>query len=121
MPQSWKGVVFGEDSDPRPVATASAAPDRADGRSEAARGMLDREPMATEHLRDPGRGLDFLERGLRVRMDPVGEIDDLVPAGFDGRSQPILLVRVRAGGRGGDAGRQLWLLLDRSALMIVEA
>ena len=95
MAEAGQGVVLGEDPDPRPGPTASATEDAAHrGRQPAGR-MRDRVPVAGDRLGHPCRRLLFLERHLRVRVDPVGQLDDLVPMRFDGRGEPRLHLDVR--------------------------
>ena len=46
----------------------------------------------------------LLEGGLRVRVDAMGQVDDLVPRGVDGRGGAGLEVGERLGGAGGGHG-----------------
>ena len=91
-------VVLGEDADPRPVPAPAAGQPAADGRREAAGRMLHREAVAGDGLGDPARRLVLLERRLRVGVDPVGQVEDLVAGGLDGRGDPALDVGERLGG-----------------------
>ena len=100
--ETGQGVVLGQDPDPRAVAAAAAAAGRPDRRREAARRVLDREPVRAQDLGDPGRGLVLLERRLRVGVDPMRQVDDLVAGGLDGRGHARLDVGVGLGGADGD-------------------
>ena len=98
--QTGQRVVLGEDPDPRAVARrARRAGSAADRGGEAAGRMLDRRSRgARSDLGDPGRGLVLLERGLRVGVDPVRQLEDLVAGGLDGRGEAGLGVGERLGG-----------------------
>ena len=88
---------------PSPPTTAAAhGPDR---RREAARRVLDLEAVGPQCLGDPGRGLVLLERGLRIRMDPMRQVDDLVAGAFDGGGDAFLDVGERLGGADGGTVR----------------
>ena len=53
----------------------------------------------------------LLEGGLRVGVDPVGQVEDLVTCGLDRGGEAGLVVLVgRGGARGGDVGHAVsWL------------
>ena len=95
-------VVLGEDPDARAVAAATAATGRPDRRREAARRMLDGEPVTAQDLGDPGRRLVLLEGRLRVGVDPVGEVEDLGSVRLDGGRDAGLEVDLGLGGTDGD-------------------
>ena len=109
-PQPWprpgQRVVLGEDADPRAVAAAAAALTRPDGRREAAgRVLAPSNPWRASDLGDPGRRLVLLEGRLRVGVDPVRQVEDLVAGRLDGRGEPRLHRGVRFGrGRAGQRG-----------------
>ena len=97
--EARQGVVLGEDADARPVTAAAAGMDGPDRGREAARRMLDLEPVVAQDLGDPRRGLVLLEGRLRVGVDPMRQLEDLATGRFDG---------------GGDAGLEVELGLGRS-------
>jgi hypothetical protein len=57
--------------------------------------VFDLEAVPLEHLRDPAGCLALLESRFRLRMDPMGKIDDLVSRGLDGGRQPGFGIGVR--------------------------
>ena len=90
-------VVLGEDPDAWAV-TATTGARRPDRRREAARRVLDLESVFSEDLGDPRGRLMLLEGRLRVGVDAVGEVDDLVPRAFHGGRDPGLEIDVWLGG-----------------------
>ena len=84
-------------------------------RGEAPRRVLHRVPVAGDRLRDPGSRLDLLEGRLGVRVDPMREVQDLVPGGLDGRSRARLDGGEGFGGTQGErrVGHGGLLALDR--------
>ena len=113
--QPGQGVVFGEDPDPRAGPTASASEDAANrGRQPTGR-MLDRVTVAGDRFGNPRGSLLFLERHLRVGVDPAGQLDDLVPMRFDGRGEPCLHLGVRRSRLVGDQGHETSRLLGARA------
>ena len=66
--------------------------------AQAARRVLDLEPVFPEDLGDPGGRLMLLEGRLRVGVDAVGEVDDLVPGALHGGRDPGLEIDVWLGG-----------------------
>src|SRR5207247_3048425 len=95
--EARQGVVLGEDPDPRAGSVAafetpgSAAPEpAADGCRQASGRMLDLEPVAGDGLGDPAGRLVLLERPLRMRVDPVAELEDLGPGVLHGAGEAPL-------------------------------
>ena len=74
-----------------------------DGGGQPAGGMDDVVAVAAQDVGDPGRGVVLLESGLRVGMDAVGQVEDLVPGGLDGLGETDLVGFV---GRGRTSGGQ---------------
>ena len=117
-PQPWprpgQRVVLGEDPDPRAVAGPTAGEWRGPRSRRLPAGCSTANPWRAQGLGDPGRGLALLERRLRVGVDPVRQLDDLVAGGLDGGGDARLGVRER-GGRagGGQRGHAVsWLAWD---------
>ena len=83
-PQPWpspgKRVVLGEDADPRAVRPEAAGKPAADGGGQAPGRVLHGVPVPGDRLGKPRRRLVLLERRLRVGVDAVGQLEDLVPA-----------------------------------------
>ena len=100
-------VVLGEDPDPRPGA-------RRVRRARIARIAVGRlpagcstvEPVPGERLGDPGRGVVLLEGRLRVGVDPVRQVEDLVARGLDGGGEPA--PSASANGSAGLVAGQRW-------------
>ena len=100
--ETRQGVVLGEDPDARAVA-ATTGERRPDRRRQAARRVLDLEPVFPQDLGDPGGRLVLLECRLRVGVDAVREVDDLVAGGLHGGRDPGLEIDVWLGGSNGGA------------------
>ena len=98
-------VVLREDADARAIAAATAAERRAHGGGEPPGGPLDGVPMRGDHLRDALRRPVLLERGLGVRVDAVGEVEDLVPVRLHCGGDPRLRVGEGLGGDGRERQR----------------
>jgi hypothetical protein len=104
VPESGQGIVLGEDPDPWTrawSAEASAAADCPDRGSQASGRMLDLEPVATQDLGNPGRGLDLFEGRLRVRMNSMRQTQDLVARVLHRSCERRLRLRERLGWTGG--------------------
>ena len=81
--KAGKGVVLGEDPDPRPVGAPSATLRRTDRGGEGARGKLHGVAVPGEDVSHPGGRLVLLECRLGMRVDLVGEPQDLGSGRFD--------------------------------------
>ena len=97
-------------ADARTVVAEPAGPHGPDRGREAARRMLDGEPVPLEDLGHPCRGPHLLERRLGVGVDPVRQVDDLDPGGVDGAGEPGFRVAERLGGLDVGQGWQTVLL-----------
>ena len=99
--QARQCVVLGQDADPRLRPTATPGQPAAQGRVQAAHRVLHRVPVAGQGLGHPAGRLALLEGRLRVGMDPVRQLEDLGPVGFDRGRDPSLGIGERLGWGGG--------------------
>ena len=79
----------------------------------AARRLLHLEAVPAEGLRHPGRGVVLLEGRLRVRVDPVREVEDLVARRQDRAGQASLRLGLWRGRGGRGEGRRIGAGIDR--------
>jgi hypothetical protein len=103
-------VVLADDRDPRAIPAPAATVDGTERRSQAAGWKLNLEAVATQELRDPGRGLDLFERHFGVGMDPMRQIQDFLSRRFDRSREPALgrvSGSIRTAGAGFDGQRLL--------------
>ena len=80
---------------PSPRPPRERRPDRC---RQTARRVLDLEPVFPQDLGDPGGRLVLLEGRLRVGVDAVGEVDDLLPGALHGGGDSGLEIDVWLGG-----------------------